>query len=720
MQRYIAICLIVGIFFSACSNSTNERKRGLNYVDPTIGGVGLILEPTRPLVHLPNSMVRIYPLKKDELDDRIGGFPLTVISHRIGSAFAFLPVFGDDDPWQSTILIHTQEAHPYSYEVSDARTYDRVAVAPGAKSGVFQMERADGSTTHRLRISIINASGFIKAQGDSALVGEEDYNGMKVFFYASFDGSLQNIEEQGPENRKNVLATVNATGNKLDLRYGISYISTEQAKANLEQEIAQKDFATVKVEAEQAWDKVLSKVQVRGWDEAKKRVFYTALYRTYERMVDINEHGRYYSAYDHQVHQSDEPFYVDNWIWDTYIASHPLNMILDPEKDQAMIRSYIEMYRQTGWMPSFAVTFGDWPAMVGNHASAWMADAWAKGLRDFDVKAAYEGLRKNSLEATLLPWRNGPPSELDDFYNEHGYFPALAPGQPETVDRVDPNWEKRQAVSVTLENSFSDWCIAQLAEPAGKGEEKELFLKRAQFYHHVFRQDKGIVWPKDANGNWIEPYDPSLSGREYFTEVNAYTYNWHVKHDLEGLFQLMGGKAVAEAKLDELFRADLGLPKWKFWAVQPDASGLVGQFVMGNEPSLHIPYLYNYLGSPWKTQKRIRMLLDTWFTDNVFGMPGDEDGGAMSAWVVFSMMGFFQMTPGVPVYTIGSPSFEEVAVQLPNGKEFKVIAKGNSPQHVYVQRAALNGKELKELFFTHEQLMEGGVLELEMGDKQAK
>ncbi|WP_188746798.1 GH92 family glycosyl hydrolase [Parapedobacter defluvii] len=720
MQRYIAICLIVGIFFSACSNSTNERKRGLNYVDPTIGGVGLILEPTRPLVHLPNSMVRIYPLKKDELDDRIGGFPLTVISHRIGSAFAFLPVFGDDDPWQSTILIHTQEAHPYSYEVSDARTYDRVAVAPGAKSGVFQMERADGSTTHRLRFSIINASGFIKAQGDSALVGEEDYNGMKVFFYASFDGTLQDIEEQGPENRKNVLATVNATGNKLDLRYGISYISTEQAKANLEQEIAQKDFATVKVEAEQAWDKVLSKVQVRGWDEAKKRVFYTALYRTYERMVDINEHGRYYSAYDHQVHQSDEPFYVDNWIWDTYIASHPLNMILDPEKDQAMIRSYIEMYRQTGWMPSFAVTFGDWPAMVGNHASAWMADAWAKGLRDFDVKAAYEGLRKNSLEATLLPWRNGPPSELDDFYNEHGYFPALAPGQPEPVDRVDPNWEKRQAVSVTLENSFSDWCIAQLAEPAGKGEEKELFLKRSQFYHHVFRQDKGIVWPKDANGNWIEPYDPSLSGREYFTEVNAYTYNWHVKHDLEGLFQLMGGKTVAEAKLDELFRADLGLPKWKFWAVQPDASGLVGQFVMGNEPSLHIPYLYNYLGSPWKTQKRIRMLLDTWFTDNVFGMPGDEDGGAMSAWVVFSMMGFFQMTPGVPVYTIGSPSFEEVAVQLPNGKEFKVIAKGNSPQHVYVQRAALNGKELKELFFTHEQLMEGGVLELEMGDKQAK
>ena len=299
-------------------------------------------------------------------------------------------------------------------------------------------------------------------------------------------------------------------------------------------------------------------------------------------------------------------------------------------------------------------------------------------------------------------------------------MPGLAPDEPETVGRVDPNWEKRQAVSVTMENSFSDWCIAQLAEPAGRGEDTDIFLKRAQFYRNVFRQDKGMVWPKNANGEWIEPYNPSLAGREYFTENNAYTYNWHVKHDLDGLFGLMGGKAAAEAKLDQLFREPLGLSKWRFWAIQPDASGLVGQFVMGNEPSLHIPYLYNYLGSPWKTQKRVRMLVDTWFTDNVFGMPGDEDGGAMSAWLVFSMMGFFQVTPGVPVYAIGSPSFEEVAIQLPNGKSFKVVANDNSRENVYVRSAKLNGNPLDELFFTHEQLMEGGVLELEMGDKPVK
>ncbi|WP_262245902.1 GH92 family glycosyl hydrolase [Parapedobacter soli] len=719
MRKYIIVGLLTGWLCAGCHHPDVVEGDVLMYVDPTIGGVGLILEPTRPLVHLPNSMLRVHPLKKDELDDQISGFPLTVVSHRIGSSFSFLPVFTESNPWRSNIIIHRQDAHPYAYEVVDAISYNSVAVTPNERSGIFRMTNADQSTTHRLRFSIINASGFVESPNDHAFSGEEDYNGMKVYFYGTVDGTVKSVETGGDDSRKNLLATVESANGVLEMRYGISFISVDQAKANLEQEIGNHDFETTKSAAMDAWRAALSKIKVKGNDE-QKRVFYTALYRTYERMVDINEHGRYYSAYDHQVHESDGPFYVDNWVWDSYIAHHPLNMILDPDKDQAMIRSYVEMYRQTGWMPSFAVAFGDWPAMVGNHASAWMADAWAKGLRDFDVETAYEGLRKNSLEATLIPWRNGPPSELDDFFNEHGYMPGLAPGEPETVERVDPNWERRQAVSVTLENAFSDWCIAQLADPAGRSEEKDVFSKRSQYYRNVFREDKGMVWPKNAAGEWIEPYDPSLAGREYFTENNAYTYNWHVKHDLNGLFDLMGGKAAAEEKLDRLFREDLGLSKWKFWAIQPDASGLVGQFVMGNEPGLHIPYLYNYLGSPWKTQKRVRSLVDTWFTDNVFGIPGDEDGGAMSAWVVFSMMGFFQVTPGVPTYTIGSPSFEEVAIQLPNGKKFELMAKGNSDENVYIQEAKLDGEPLAELFFTHGQLMEGGVLELQMGDRPVR
>ena len=228
------------------------------------------------------------------------------------------------------------------------------------------------------------------------------------------------------------------------------------------------------------------------------------------------------------------------------------------------------------------------------------------------------------------------------------------------------------------------------------------------------------MWPKDKEGNWIESYDPRFAGREYFTENNAFTYNWSVKHDLHGLFDLMGGRKGAEATLDQLFREDLGLPKWKFWNTQPDASGLVGQFVMGNEPSFHIPYIYNYLGAPWKTQKRIRMLLDAFYTDNLFGIPGDEDGGGMSAFVVFSMMGFFSVTPGIPIYNIGSPVFEKISIELSSGKKFTVIAKNSSADNKYIQKATINGQPLNRPWFTHNDIMNGGTLELFMGSKPNK
>jgi predicted alpha-1,2-mannosidase len=297
-------------------------------------------------------------------------------------------------------------------------------------------------------------------------------------------------------------------------------------------------------------------------------------------------------------------------------------------------------------------------------------------------------------------------------------MPALHPGEVEAVKEVH-SFEKRQAIAVTLENSYDDWCIAQLANVVGNKEDRDLFLKRAANYKNVFRSDKGFMWPKDASGKWIEPFDPKFSGgqggRDYTTENNVYTYNWSVKHDLNGLFDLMGGRSQAEAKLDQLFREDLGRSKYNLWYTFPDATGLVGQFVMGNEPSFHIPYIYNYTGSPWKTQKRIRMLLDTWFTDNLFGIPGDEDGGGMTAFVVFSMMGFFPVTPGVPVYNIGSPVFTNVSMKLPNGKTFTVAAPNNSSTNRYIQSATLNGKVWNKPWFTHEDLVKGGKLVLVMG-----
>lgn len=709
MTRIYLISMMM-VFFSI----TTHSQSNVSYVDPTIGGVGLILQPGRPTVQIPNSMLRCYPMKADQLDDQIHYFPLNVTSHRLEYVFRFLPVSGTAGLWEQAFTIETEQTTPYYYQATSEVKNDRVEFTTAERSAIFRVTFAENEP-HYFRLGIHNREGNLQVD-KRVITGTDHFRGMKAYVYAEVDADIEDVQYRDG-SQKQVLLKLSERTKTASLRYGISYISIEQAKQNLQKEITGWDFDAVQQKAYQAWDKVLSLINVEGGTEAQKRVFYTSLYRCFERMVDINEYGQYYSGYDKQIHRSDKPFYVDNWLWDTYIALEPLFMIIDPEKAQERIRSFVTMYEQSGWMPSFAVVFGDWPAMTGNNAAIWMTDAWVKGLRDFNFKKAYEGIKKGSLEATLLPWANGPATSLDSFYNEKGYMPGLYPGEVETVKEVEPTWEKRQCVSVTIDNSYSDWCIAQMADYDNNTTDRNLFLKRALNYQNVFRTDKGFMWPKDKDGKWIEPYDPRFAGREYFTENNAYIFNWCAKHDFDGLFGLMGGRKQAEAKLDQLYREGLGVSKFTFWINQPDASGLVGQFVMGNEPAFHIPYLYNYTGSPWKTQKRIRMLLDTWFTDNIFGLPGDEDGGGMCSFVVFSMMGFFQVTAGIPVYSIGSPVFDKITIDLPNGKQFIVSAPGNSGTNKYIQQARLNGKELTKTWFTHEELIKGGVLELQMGQK---
>jgi len=714
MTKYLVLFSFL-ILFSCNAN----KKSNLDYVDPKIGSVGVILEPTRPTVHLPNSMVRIFPDRKDQLDDQISNFFLTITSHRLNKVFAFMPVTGPDDAsiWGRRYEYCNETLTPYYYKTFFEDNENSIEFAPGERSGYYKTTFND-KNEHFIRMTLYNSGGEFNIEKDSIITGKEDFAGMSAYFYAVVDKSITNVQYRS--DKRAVLLAFGNNQQAVSFRYGISYISIDQAKQNLKKEINGHNFEYVRKNANQIWEKALSRINVKGGTLAQKRVFYTSFYRTYERMVNINEYGRYYSAYDHKVHKSNEPFFVDNWIWDTYIALEPLYMILNPKMEIEKIKSYIKMYEQGGTIPQFALIFGDWPAMTGNFAACWITDAWNKGLKGFDLKKAYEGLRKNSLEETLLPWKNGPKCELDYFYDEHGFYPGLYPGEKETVEEVTSKWERRQSVSVTLDNSYSDWCLSELASILGKKDDERLFLKRSQNYKNVFRTDKGIMWPKDKEGKWIEPYDPRFADRMYFTENNAYTYNWDVKQDLNGLFKLMGGKDKARAILDQLFREDLGTTKFRFWYKQPDASGLVGQFVMGNEPSFHIPYLYNYLGAPWRTQKRIRMLLNSFFTDNLFGMPGDEDGGAMSAFVMFSMMGFLQVTPGIPVYTIGSPVFEKTVIDLPDGKKFTIIAKNASDKNIYIQKAFLNGKVLTKPWFTHKDLMNGSILKLIMGNKPNK
>jgi predicted alpha-1,2-mannosidase len=380
------------------------------------------------------------------------------------------------------------------------------------------------------------------------------------------------------------------------------------------------------------------------------------------------------------------------------------------------------MYEQSGWLPTFPVLFGDHACMNGFHSTIMFLDAYNKGLRGFDTVEAYNAMYKNATQATMLPWRNGQKGPLDDFYHQKGYYPALKKGDIETDPMVD-KFEKRQAVAITLGTSYDDWALAQYAKSLGKTNDYNKFSKTALNYKNLWHDKQKLFMPKDNKGNWINidpKFDGGMGGRDYYDENNGWTYMWQVQHDIPGLIGLMGGTQSFENRLDQLFREGVERSKYELQARFPDFTGAVGQYSMGNEPSFHIPYLYNYTASPWKTQKHVRMLLDVWFKDNIFGIPGDEDGGGMTAFVVFSSMGFYPVTPGVPVYTIGSPLFENVTINLPNGSQFRLVANNCSVQNKYIQSAKFNGKALDTPWFTHKQLTDGGQLELEMGPKPNK
>jgi predicted alpha-1,2-mannosidase len=697
------------ILLAAAITLAGHAAAQVEYVDPTIGNVGILLVPTRPAVFMPNSMVRVYPLRADALDDQIESFPLTISSHRMQELFSIMP--GKDG---RAAAFDQEKTTPYYYSTRFDDSLIQTEFSPTERCGYFRFTFPDNKASAVLANRM---PGVLRVESGSVISGEERFSDMKAFVYGEFSSPVTlTLESLGDRNR----VTASKAGVRtLEFRYGVSFISVEQARRNLRREIPAWGFETIKNAAKARWNAVLGEIAVEGGTESQRRVFYTALYRCFERMVNITEDGRYYSAFDHQVHEDQRPFYVDNWLWDTFRALEPLQTLLNPDMEADKIQSYVRMYQQSGVMPTFSILAGNYACMNGNHAAPWFADAWFKGVRNFDLQTAFEGVRKRSLEVTMLPWRLGPRGPLDEFYATHGYMPALRPGEKEIETQVHP-FEKRQPVPVTLGNSFDDWSIAQLARVLARPEDERLFLQRSANYRNLFRADKGLMWPKDAEGRWIEPLDPKfdggMGGRDYYDENNGYTYTWDVMHDYNGLIGLMGGAGKATANLDQLFREPLGRSKYEFQAKFPDSTSMAGQFSMGNEPSFAIPYIYNRLGAPWKAQKRVRMLLESFFTDTLLGIPGDEDGGGMSAFVVFSMMGFYPVTPGVPTYDIGSPVFEKATIHLRNGKDFVIVAHQTSHENKYVQSIRLNEKPLNHVWFRHAEIANGGTLELTMGD----
>ncbi|MCB0283176.1 MAG: GH92 family glycosyl hydrolase [Calditrichaeota bacterium] len=694
-------------------------QNNIDFVDPKIGNLSQLLVPTRPTVQQPNQIVRMHPVRRDYLDEQIDYFPLNIFSHRQGENFAIMPLNSENDiknnPDGFAYDADLEIIKPYHYNNWLEDLDITVEFVPGKKTGFFRFNFST-KNTHLVHLYNLNSGELIPDK--NTIHGFENKNGIKTYIYGVIDKetTLKNLPAEN--NKSNLLLICDPRNNPtVSFKYGLSYLSIDQAKRNLEKEIPEWDFEKLKDTARESWEDVLNRVEVEGGTESQKRTFYTALWRSHERMVDISEDGQYYSGYDHQIHEENRPFYVDDWAWDTYLAHHPLRAILFPDKEADILQSYVRMYQQSGWMPGFPLMDGDGAIMNGFHINISFLDAWRKGIQNFDIKTAYEGARKNALEATMLPWRNGPKCELDDFYHENGYYPALKPGEKETVERVH-SFEKRQAVAVTLGHSYDDWALAELAGELNKKDDQDLFRKKALNYKNLYWAEKGFFMPKDSDGNWID-VDPGFSGgmggREYYDENDGWTYLWQVQHDIDGMIDLFGGKEKFVEKLDRTFRTGLDRSRYAYWAQFPDASGLVGRFSMGNEPSFHIPYLYNFGGAPWKTQKRTRLLLDVWFKDTVFGIPGDEDGGGMSAFVVFTSMGFYPVTPGKPVYSITSPVFKKVTIHLQNGNDFTIDTINYDPVNKYIQKAWFNGQPLNEPVFSHKELMNGGTLLLEMG-----
>lgn len=721
------------IMLASCG-SPDTKKEVTDYIDPRIGNVSRFLVPTYPTIHLPNQMLRMVPEKSDYLSDEVTAWPLQVAGHRNRGLFRMKVAVGESaDPWKKKMIIDhdLEEVHPWYYSTYLIEDDIRLHFAPGKKSGIYQV---DFPEANERKILFRGTGNFdVEQFGDGSFALKEkiiytprgifsETREMGVFVYAKLtDESGEIIDAMDVKAGDRDLAVILPAGapSTILLKYAVSYIDSDQARFNFEQEVKDVRFEALAQKGKDTWEETIGQIRIEGGTTAQKRTFYTSLYRNYERMVDINEYGRYYSGYDGKVHESDRPFYVDDWIWDTYLAAHPLRTILNPEMENDMLNSYTLMYEQSGWMPTFPQVHGNHMCMNAYHSSAIFLDGYRKGLKDYKIEKAYEGIRKNLVEGTFIPWRQGTPRRpIDDFYHENRYFPSLRPGEEETEPQMD-GFEKRQPVAVTLGISYDFWALSELAGELGKSGEEEQFAVRALDYRTLWHPSHRLFMPKDASGEWID-IDPKKDGgpgyRNYYDENNGWTYAWDVQHDIEGLTGLLGGKQAAEERLDQLFREPLGMRKREFYLHGSNSTGMVGQFSMGNEPSFHIPYLYNYFGAPWKTQKRTRFLLDVWFKDNIFGIPGDEDGGGMTAFVVFSSMGIYPVTPGIPVYTITSPVFEKVEIDLHNGNTFTVIADGAGKTNKYIQRAYIDGEEIFSPFITHEQVMSGATLELELSD----
>lgn len=743
----LLITSLFALLLTACGTSGKQSASDYTaYVDPFIGTGGH--GHTFPGPVLPHGMIQAGPDTRINGWDACSGYHYSdslingfTQSHLSGTGcadygdFLIMPTVGKQeiDP-----QIDTLQNRPFASEFSHA---DEVAVPGyystflkryGVKAEITSTERA---AIYRFTFPQSDDAGFIvdldySIQNQTNLdmkiefVGDTAIRAYKMSEYWAFNQQLAmyavfskpfthetlNDTIVGSKGDKQIRckALLKFPDTKKDetvfVKVGISAVDWDGAEKNLMAEIPGWDFDAVKKYANDKWNDYLSTIDITA-DDTDKEIFYTAMYHTAIApglFMDVD--GRYLGM-DRKVHQGDpaKPVYTIFSLWDTHRAVHPLLTIIDPQLNNQFINSLLMKYDEGGLLPMWELAGNYTATMTGYHAVSLMADAVAKGIADFDVEKAYRaGVRSSIWDTTGIVTPEKVKLALmprsKEYKNTLGFIP----------------WNKEhESVAKGLEYAYNDWCISRLAEAAGDSAGMAEYALKGEAYRQYFDPVTRFMRGKDEKGKWHEPFNPRSSNHreDDYCEGTAWQWTWFVPHDVEGLMSLMGGADKFTEKLDSLFTADSAL---EGDLVSADISGLIGQYAHGNEPSHHIIHLYNYAGHPERTQELVDKVLKEQYHADIDGLSGNEDCGQMSAWYILNSLGFYQVCPGKPVYSIGRPWFPHATVNLPGGKTIEIKVNNYSKDNKYIKSVKLNGKQLDRPFFTHSDIADGAIFEYEM------
>lgn len=505
-----------------------------------------------------------------------------------------------------------------------------------------------------------------------------------VFSYITFSQKISDIKIVKNEKGKNhckyaIVSFAKLKSKPLYIKVGLSTVNIGGAVSNLRAELNHWDFEKVKKQAQESWNKELSKIEVTGGSADEQTIFYTSLYHTMIHPNIAMDVDGSYRGMDDKIHKAEGfTYYTVFSLWDTFRATHPLYTIIDKKRTLDFIKTFLTHYKEGGRLPVWELASNETGCMIGYHSVSVLLDAYVKGIQDFDQSLALEAMTKSAT------WNHlGLPQYMD-----HGFL---------SID------DEHESVSKTLEYAYDDWCIFKFAQLIGRKDEATVFLKRAQSWKNVFDSKTGFMRSR-KNGAWLSPFDPAEVNNNY-TEANAWQYSFFVPQDVIGLIQAMGGADKFEKKLDDLFSASIKTTGRE----QADITGLIGQYAHGNEPSHHMAYLYNFVARPWKSQNVIKKIQREFYKNDPDGLIGNEDCGQMSAWYVLSSMGFYQVSPGIPFYSVGFPVFSSSTIHLENGRKFIIKSENYHPDAVVYQV-----NELDNFTFSHADIVAGNTITLKM------